>query len=355
MLMDYDFVLNSELKSFVSLTVKRAFWEPGSFKLTLKRGMPGWNRLERGLLLYDPERTEVALLIEKVTVSETKAAADGVLLKGLAKRRICVPPSVSPADDQYLAFGWDRFTGSAESAYLHFAANNLTACVDPKRRMPRLTLQTDQSRGVVLPWQARFDKLHELFRDIGVATGVGWDIRPDFTNKQYVFGAWVGNDLTVGNRRAVLSRELGNVDGATRTDDASTEVSTVYAGGGGEDENRFIQSVGNDVVGLARREGWTDVGGAEDAAMLRLGAERKLVAPKLTLSVEVQDNGLCRYGRDYDVGDVVTVAADGRQMNSRLIQMEETVEGGARKLKGTFGDAPVTLTSLLQGGGKPAA
>lgn len=352
MLMDYDFDLLAELPSYTGLNVKRCFWEVGSFKLTLKRGMPGWNRLRRDTVLYFPERPEIALLIEKVTMSEQQVVADGVPLKGLCKRRICVPPSVEAADDQYLAFGWDRYTGSAESAYLHYAANNLTAPEDVKRKLPRMVLAEDGQRGETLPWQARFDKLHELFKDIGEATGLGWDIRPDFRHKQYVFGAWVGSDLTAGNRRAALSRELGNVDGTTLTDDGSTELGTIYAGGSGDDEQRLILSVGNEAEGIARREGWTDVSGVEDVGMLRLGARRKLTPPKLTMNVTVRDSGLCKYGRDYDLGDTVTVMADGRQMNARLIAMEETLEQGVRKLKATFGDAPVTLTSLLRGQSK---
>ncbi len=352
MLLGMDFTLLSELPQYVSLTVKRAYWEVGGFKLTLKRGMPGWDKLARERLLFSPDRPEMMLLIEKVTFSEDKAVADGVPLKGLAKRRVCVPPREAPEGDPYRAFGWDRFTGDAESAYLHYAANNLTAPEDEKRAMPRMSLAENLHRGAELPWQARFDRLHELFEDIGAATGVGWDIRPDFAHRRFAFTAWVGNDLTVGGRRAALSRRLGNLEGSTLTDDGSTEVSTVYAGGSGEDENRLIVSVGNERAGFDRREGWTDVSGVEDIDMLRLGAERKLSPVKRTITATVRDSGLCRYGRDYDVGDVVTVLTDEARMDARLVAMEETSEGGTRRLKATFGDAPVTLTSLLRGQAK---
>lgn len=352
MMMDFDFRLLGELPQYTSLSLKRSYWEAGSFQLTLKRGAPGWDNLERERLLFFPDRPEVMLLIEKVTFSEEKAVANGTPLKGLCKRRICVPPSVAAADDQYLAFGWDRFTGDGESAYLHYAANNLTGPEDDKRKLPGLRLGDNRHRGLTLPWQARFDKLHELFEEIGEATGLGWDIRPDFENREFVFSAWEGRDLTQGTRRAALSREMGNLDGATVTEDSSGEIGTVYAGGSGEDENRLILSVGNEKTGYARREGWTDVSGVEDADMLRLGAERKLAEPKLTLTVTLRDSGLSRYGRDYDVGDVLSVISDRGRMAARLITMEEIRENGALKLKATFGDAPLTLTRLMQSNGK---
>ena len=100
-----------------------------------------------------------------------RLTADGTLLKGLAKRRICVPPLVTGG--AYNQFGYDLFTGDAESAYLHFAANNLTAPEDAARAMPRLELAQNLHRGAELPWQARFERLSDLFEDIGAATGLG--------------------------------------------------------------------------------------------------------------------------------------------------------------------------------------
>ena len=89
-----DLRLRGELPQYVSLRFKRCFWEVGSFQLTVKRGTPGWDSLSRETLLYLPERPETALLAEKITVDEEKVTVSGVPLKGLCKRRICVPQSV---------------------------------------------------------------------------------------------------------------------------------------------------------------------------------------------------------------------------------------------------------------------
>ena len=67
-----------------------------------------------------------------------------------------------------------------------------------------------------------------------------------------------------------------------------------------------------------------------------------------SVTAELLDSGLCRYGRDYDLGDVVTVVADDRQRNARLTAVEETYEDGKRTLKATFGEGPVTLTGLIR-------
>lgn len=137
-------------------------------------------------------------------------------------------------------------------------------------------LDTNLHRGPELPWQARFERLSDLFEDIGAATEVGWDIRPDFGAKRYVFGAWAGVNRTTGTGRCALSRELGNVEGGSVTEDAGSAVTVVYAGGAGEDENRLIQSYGNENAGLTRYEAFEDCGSIDDTEMLALAARRKL-------------------------------------------------------------------------------
>lgn len=348
MMTGLDLRLRGELPQYVSLRFKRCFWEVGSFQLTVKRGMPGWEKLERDTVLYLPERPETALLAEKITVDEERATVSGVPLKGLCRRRVCVPPSAKKEGDPYASFGWDRFTGDGESAYLHYAEVNLTSPEDEKRKIPGLALAENLHRGAVLPWQARFDRLTDIFADVGAATGLGWDVVPDLSNRALRFVVREGNDRTVGSGRAVLSREMGNASGTGWTEDASAEVDTVYAGGSGEDENRLILSVGNAATGLDRRESWASLNGVSDVDMLRLGAERKLSPRKDCVTAELRDSGLCRYGRDYDLGDVVTIVADNRRMNARLTAVEETYENGKRTLRATFGDGPVTLTGLIR-------
>ena len=66
------------------------------------------------------------------------------------------------------------------------------------------------------------------------------------------------------------------------------------------------------------------------------------------MTLEVLDGGLCRYGRDYDVGDVVTALGEGWRMDARLIAMQETWESGRRTLKATFGDPPLGVTELMR-------
>ena len=346
MLMDWDFHLLGELPYYTSLALTRSYGGLGSFTLQIARQAAGTEGLQEGRILFFSDALHKAMLIDKVAVKDGKITASGKPLKGIAASRVCVPPLV---DEGF--FGWDRFIGSAEAAYHHYAAANLYAPEDGKRKIPRLVPGENKDRGIVMPWQSRFGELHALFSDIGEVTEMGWDIRPNFAEKQYVFGAWMGRDLTTGNQRVVLSDRNRNVDKASLTLDASAYRSTVYVGGTGEDENRLIRSEGNESAGILRREVWVDAGSIGETEMLRVAAQNKLdtAVKKQTLTAELLDNGLCRYEQDYDVGDRVTVEGEGAVMNARLLEMTEVYEGGARKLTATFGDAPVTFAKELRG------
>lgn len=350
--MDFDFVLRGEIPHPASLMIRREFFGTGSFKLTVDGARDGFEPLERDRVLYFPARPELAMLVTRVSRTGTRLTADGTLLKGLARRRVCLPP-LKPGGD-YGQFGYDLFTGDAESAYLHYAQANLTDPEEPRRRIPNLALAQNLHRGIELPWQARFERLSDLFSDIGQATGLGWDIRPDFEARRFVFAAWAGEDRTRGVRRCALSRALGNAPEGTVTDDAASAVTAIYAGGAGEDENRLILAFGGEESGLARYEAFEDCGSIDDADMLRMAAGRKLAPPGRSMTLEVLDGGLCRYGRDYDVGDVVTAICGDWRMDARLVAMEEFWERGARSLKATFGDPPMGVTELIRRGQRRA-
>lgn len=424
LIMDSAFNLQGELALFSSLQLERSFWGVGDFTLTTAPGVPGSEALVPGNIIFPAGEERKMMLIENIKENADTLTVTGPMLKGIAKRRVVVPPLSLPttlwhytggawteitdsADIQaametediyqsyeqpgnpaegmwwldmaelaavynwdaktqdgqvwldlgeaqlrqkYQNFGWDRYIGPAESAYKHFAANNLTSPEDAKRKIPRLVCAADQGRGDTLPWQGRFDKLTDLFEDIGEATGMGWDILPDMAAKQFVFDAVVGRDYSTGGKVIVISREMGNASDVERTDTITGTYTTCYVGGAGEDENRMILACGTEPTGLERREMWAQAGSVDDAEQLRMYGNNKISSSseKHTLTADVLDSGACRYERDWDVGDKVIVQGAGASMAARIISVTEVHEGGQRSIKATFGSAPVTASGALK-------
>ena len=252
---------------------------------------------------------------------------------------------------KYQNFGWDRYTGPAESALKHYALNNMIAPEDPARSFPDLICAADQGRGASLPWQSRFDKLDDHLSNIGDTTGMGWDIRPDFTAKKYIFETYPGRNLSTGSRLAVISTQMGNAADVETTQTATGSATTAYVGGVGEDENRTILAVGNEAAGLDRRETWVDGGSLDDPEMINMLGLKKLqdMASGATMKVTMIDTGACRYERDWDLGDKVLVKGDNSTMAARIISVKEIYEvDKPRGLEVTFGAAPVTLGKVIR-------
>lgn len=344
MVMDWDFHLRGELAQWTSLQLTRSYWGLGSFELRLPEGAPGAEALALGRVVFFSQALHKAMVVEKLTRQRGQVAASGKPLKGVAARRICVPPA---QDDGH--FGWDRFTGSAEAAYHHYAAANLYAPQDPHRAVQRLVPGDNLGRGPVLPWQARFTDLAALLAAIGEATEIGWDILPDFHGQAYVFGARAGRDLTGGPGAVILSEGNRNAADLAFTWDASAYRSTAYVGGAGEDENRLIYAQGQEHAGVERRETWVDAGSVADTEMLRAAARQKLdgAQQKELLTAEMLEGGLTRYERDYDLGDNILLRGAGWQTATRLLEVRESYEGGGRKLSATFGATPITAAGAI--------
>lgn len=423
--MDEHFVKLGEISQYTSLSMKRSYYGTGAFQVTCDPRAKNAMGLMPGCVVFLSARPQEAYLIEDITLTVDKLTASGCMLKGLAKRRVCVPPTQLPAElsrytggawvvvtdraeikaaleckdvlqgfaapktaeegtyflnvtqlgtvyqwgvsldagnvlsnleaakvrSKYQNFGWDRFTGTAEAAYLHFARNNMIAPEDGLRAIPHMVATLDKGRGAVLPWQARFEKLTEVFDRIGEATEIGWDIVPNMETRKFEFGAFAGRDLTQGIHTILIAECMGNATAISLKRTLSSSASTVYAGGAGEDENRLILSVGGERAGLGRREAWSEAGSVDDVEMLKLFAKNKLdgLCEKRTLTATLLATGACRPKRDYDVGDKVLVQdAYGTRMGARITEMTEVHEGGTCKYSAVFGDAPITLGRVLE-------
>mgnify|MGYP001366580527 FL=1 len=346
--MTLNFEKLSEIAQFESLQITRSFLGTGCCGLTLHPDAKGAAAIIPGALLL-AEGCKAFLVEDVQMLSRETLSVKGCMLKGLAKRRVCVPPLAAGARE-YQDFGWDRFTGSAEAAYLHYAQGNLIAPEDASRAIPNLIAADSQNRGEVLPWQARFDRLDVLFQAIGERTGLGWDIVPDLAQQRLVFTAWQGINRTAGDALCLISEQNGNAADVQYRQLLSGSATTAYVGGAGEDENRFILCGGGDAQGIGRRELWADAGSIQDPGQLALYAQNRLLdtGAKTTVTATLIDSGACRYERDYDVGDTVIIAGRFGSAAVRIAEITETYENGARTLAANFGDAPVTVNTLIK-------
>lgn len=429
---DLNLNLITELTIYRSLQMTRSFGGVGRIELHSHPKAPNVSLISENSIIMPVGKPEKAFLIEDIDIENEKFLARGCQLKGLAKRRLCVPPLNLPKKlwkytqgawveisdknliKQYLSedimqgyekplqvtegllwldmkdmaavynwdkkpqygevwldleraqlrskyknFGYDRFTGSGESAIKHFAKNNLIDPEDSARKMPSMECEPDENRGQVLPWQARFDKLEDVLENITNVTGIGWDIVPDITNKKFIFRAMQGEDLSdeIGRQKVTISVDMGNAKDVSLSKVSSRYGNVAYTGGEGEDEERLILAVADGEIseGFDRREIWAESGAKEDIKLVRMSGLKKLkeASSKITLKADVLDGGPARYEKDWNLGDIVRVIFNEggikAEASLRVNEVRETIEvDKPRKLQVTFGDAPITINSLVK-------
>ncbi len=96
--MDMAFNQLAELTTFQSLTLTRSFWGIGVMNLTVHPQAQGAQVIEPGVLLFLASDPQNVMIIEDIpTRTRDKLTATGVQLKGIARRRIIVPPLSLPA------------------------------------------------------------------------------------------------------------------------------------------------------------------------------------------------------------------------------------------------------------------
>jgi hypothetical protein len=349
--------LLAEITRYDSLRIKRKFYGTGEFEMRIHARQPGADSLEAGRVLYPTSAPEKATMIYKVAYDQAKdeLTVSGRTLDGWAKQRRAVPPSESDS-----SFGWDRITGDAESVIKHYAQVNLAAPQDAARAIPHLELEENQHRGMEsVPWQARFDALDAVLEGVCAYADIGWDIVYDPPNHRYLLRVLTGRDLTENSAvggRVVFAAGLGNLAGSVYTQDWSAAQNVLYIGGAGEDEQRLIlqATAGGESApeGLGRYETWADAGSVDNATDLLAEAAHKLADAKQGASVAATalPHGAMAYGKDWDLGDRVTVITPRARMDARILEVQETYEATRdTQISVVFGEPAGGLIETVRG------
>ena len=183
----------------------------------------------------------------------------------------------------------------------------------------------------------------------------------------------IGTDRTEGNGSVtpvVFSTGLGDVENIWYSYTRSEEINRVYALGNGDGVARTI-GIANDIDHQPVSLGGTGVDsspwnvievaknapGQDNAAKIDIFANQQLLKTRSVPSVTFipSNSNAVKYGRDYFLGDFVTVYHESRRIDTRIISVEiQVLEDGSESTKLEFATAPRSVDSsfiLLNPGG----
>lgn len=249
----------------------------------------------------------------------------------------------------------------------HFVTANMAAPVLEARAVCGLETAPDLGRGVADDkYMSRHEVLSDVLSALGEAAGLGYDIVPDLPCHRLVFDVVEGEDHTARQSdRVRVVFDVGRktalgMQYARNTSDSRNLFYATMAGGEFADETltvTYVREGEAEPVGIFRREKHlslsadTPVAGEEYDELRRLAlieAENYKAAESFTC--EIAPQGRYVYGRDYQVGDLVTVRNQSWNivMHPRLTGMQTEYGGSGIKRTATFGTAPLNVISRLQ-------
>ncbi len=199
---------------------------------------------------------------------------------------------------------------------------SLTAPTDPGRLYSTITVQcqADANQGGAVKYSARYERLYDVVASLAGQGGIAFDVvrtapAPANTVEFRTYSPRRGLDRTAANgvnAPAIFTLDLGTVSDLDYSEDASSLENAVLALGAGDGAARVVTEVRDGTsVGLYDRwEGATDVRTATTTADAAAQAQPYLQAhalPEVSLSFTVPQTSPLVYGRDWDLGDRVTV------------------------------------------------
>lgn len=203
-----------------------------------------------------------------------------------------------------------KVTGlAAETALRQLVDVNAGPSAQASRQVPHLVLEPDQARGTNVTTQARFDRLGDVLAAVATAGGLGY--RVEQQARQLVFVIYEPADHS---NTAKFSFGLGNLTDYDYEVKEPTATDVVIGAGGDGTARHFELWTAHDAAWPDTIEAFVDrrdLDPADPATpdAIQTEALQQLAegSASASLSVTPVDTPQLRYGRDYGLGDTITV------------------------------------------------
>lgn len=346
-----DLTILGEIDDYESLTFIRRWHRPGEFEIHINRHKRNVDSLQKDNLVILGDTKKIGIIKHReISLDDSGKQGEvwkivGQTLGELLARRVTIP-----LDGQ----AYDTIRAPTETVLKHYVTANLISPIDPNRIIEQLIIGPDQGRGEVITWQSRYASLSDEAEKLSMASGLGWNIYIDLALKKMVFETYVGRDLTIGQSiypPVIFSPEFESLKTQHYVDSDVSYRNVAIVAGQGEGELRSIVEVGT-ASGMERKEVFVDARDLPDDSLLGDRGVQKLNEMKVDqlLEGEILTSGPFQYGKDYDLGDIVTIRNKnwGVTMDARITEIKETYDQSGFSMEGTFGNSIPTLVGKIK-------
>lgn len=292
-----------------------------------QRFQPGW-----GIRAFDPFGNQIlsgpATGIETVVSGDNKTRA--LNITGVSDDIYLSDSLVIPNPQEGATANSDlwKAKGPAETVMRRLVNEQIGPAAPDDYRVDRLIVSTDQGRGEDVSVSERFTNILEILQE--QSGDLLFGIRQDGHDLRF----WVDTQRDY-TKTVRLTRHNGAI-GEYRTEYTAPEATEAIVGGVGSGATRKMWRVANDPGRWGRRvTKFVDRQSTSDENELQQAAETELENKGEQASVTFDANEIKRlqYGRDFVVGDKITIDLDGSLIQDTLQVVEMSWDETGRSMK----------------------
>ena len=278
------------------------------------------------------------------------------------------------------------FNGTIEDICGQMVANNFITPEDERRKIDYVKVESKVGSGESKQVQKTGGNIEEAIESLLAVENKGFSFKPtiakfneetdSLTNiSHFTFEVLEPIDRsfanTQGNVPVVFSMELKNLEELSFTEDANEYKNVAVVAGTGEGEDRVLLEVGDlEASGVDRKELYVD---ARDVSKTKYVDSTEVIIPDneyremlqsrgneylqdyvtfvdMDGKIVVEGNTANKYGKDYFLGDIVSVVDDelGLAINAQVTVVTKTISSGTEKVDLTFGYEKESMRKVLK-------
>ena len=277
---------------------------------------------------------------EEVSEKGINYTFSGVELKGLAAKRIILPPS----DSAYLTYT----NKSPEYVMGNLIASQLVNSSDDRKFNGSVAAFTEGSD--VITFNGRFDALAQVLANLAETYSIGW--YADIQNDNIVWHIIHGVNRSINqndNNRFILSYDMDTLQ-QSNLQITKTIPNVAVVAGQGEGTERSMVYVGS-ACGLNRGEVYIDARDVAETADLPQRGIEKLAeyGDDTVFEITLSPIVINQYKTNFNLGDIGTIKTDAFSADCILSEITEIYEkGAALRIDTVFGYDKQTISSAIK-------
>ncbi len=337
---DRNFCRRGTIENHTSLQWHRKYYECGTFELHAPITSKNLNLLQPGNVIAIGNKKEAAVIRGDQTEEESP------LISEIVRNGYFLPV--------YLG---DRLTGPVFN-YSGTVEGAMRFMIERAGEIPLMHVAGSIGDQTKIEFQATYKNLLSYLVKLARYAEIGFRITPDFKRRSMAFETYRGIDRTQAqgkNPHVIFSESYENLNQTRHNYSDGDHITKVIVGGAGEGANRIFVTVGGG-DGFDLKEAFLDakdidrdkLTDAQYLAALQIRGEEFLLEHGIyeNFEAEVEPDVNFTYGKDYDLGDIVTVKKKkwSKSQNLRITEICEVYEYGKMHIVPTFGHAlPVSI------------